>query len=61
MAKSKTFRSDHDVAITVAVPGQGPISFVPGDVRNYTTEDEAQIAALSANPDLSEVKDGKRR
>lgn len=55
-SKSKTFRSDHDVEIVVTVPGHSTIRFTPGDVRTVTTEDPAVIKALSANPDVSEVK-----
>ena len=54
--KSKTFQSDTEGPIVVAVPGQSPVGFEPG--KTYETNDPAVIAALSANPDLS-VKKGK--
>lgn len=60
-SKSKTFQSDAEVAISVAVPGQNPVIFEPGKVRTYTTEDPAVIEALSANPDLTQVKEGKSK
>jgi hypothetical protein len=57
MAKTKTFKSDHDRPISVAVPGTASfIDFVPGEVRTHETSDPAEIAALEANPDVSEVK-----
>lgn len=59
MAKAKKFQSDHEGPITVAVPGHSVISFTPGETRTIETDDPAVIAALSANPDISEVK-GKK-
>jgi hypothetical protein len=56
MAKTKKFQSDHEGPITVYVPGHSVIQFVPGETRTYETSDPAVIAALKANPDLSEVK-----
>lgn len=61
MAKSKTFRFDGEGSASVAVPGQAPISFEPGEVRTHETEDPAEIAALTANPDVSEVKKSKAK
>jgi hypothetical protein len=57
MAKSKTFKSEHDGRIVVAVPGREPVTFEPG--KTHETDEQAVIDALSANPDLSEVK-GKK-
>lgn len=57
MAKSKKFESTHDGAISVDVgEGRQPVQFVPGEVRTYETDDPVEIAALEANPDVSEVK-----
>lgn len=62
MAKSseRTFKSNHDGPITVAVPHAGPISFEPGTKRTHTTSSPWEIAALEANPDIEEVKDSKK-
>ena len=60
MAKTKTFQSDADGPIAVAVPGTASsISFEPGEKRTHETSDPAEIAALEANPDVSEVKASK--
>lgn len=57
MAKSKTFQSNHDGPITVAIPASGKqITFTPGEVRTYETDDPVEIESLSTNPDLSVVK-----
>jgi hypothetical protein len=55
--KSKTFKSNHEGPIVVAVPGREPVSFDPG--KTHETDEQDVIAALSANPDLEEVK-GKK-
>jgi hypothetical protein len=55
--KSKTFKSTHDGTIVVAVPGREPITFESGGT--HETSEQAVIAALSANPDLEQVKKGK--
>lgn len=59
-SKSKTFQSDHDGPIAVAVPGTASsINFEPGDT--YETDDPAEIESLSANTDVSEVKGGSKK
>lgn len=57
MAKQKTFKSTHSVSITVALPGRSPVTLEPG--KSVDTDEPSVIAALSANPDLEEVK-GKK-
>lgn len=60
MAKTKKFESNADGDIAVAIPAAAKtINFSPGSVRTYETDDPAEIAALEANPDVSEVKDSK--
>jgi hypothetical protein len=59
MAKTKKFQSKHEGPISVSVQGREPIRFEPGKVRTYETDDPTEIEALSANPDLEEVK-GKK-
>jgi len=58
MAKRKSvkFESQADGPITVYVPGHSQYEFVPGESRTVETDDPAVIAALSANPDLKQVK-----
>lgn len=58
MAKSKTFKSTHSVPITVALPGRSPVTLEPG--KSVDTDEPSVIAALSANPDLEEVKGSKK-
>jgi hypothetical protein len=60
VAKSKTFRSDAEGPISVAVPGQAPVRFVPGETRTIETDDPNVIAALEANPNVS-VEKGKKK
>jgi hypothetical protein len=56
-SKTKTFESNHEGPIAVAIPGTASsIYFTPGEVRTHETDDPAEIAALEANPDISEVK-----
>lgn len=57
--KERTFKSNHDGPIVVAVRNGLPIRFEPGKVRTVTTSDVHEIAAMEANPDLEEVKDKK--
>lgn len=53
-SKSKTFKSNHDETITVALPGREPLTLEPGGT--HSTDEKAVIDALSANPDLEQVK-----
>jgi hypothetical protein len=57
--KSKTFKSNAEGPISVSIQGREPLRFAPGEVRTHETDEPEVIAALSANPDLSEVK-GKK-
>jgi hypothetical protein len=59
MAKAKTFQSDHDGPITVSVPGHSVVEFAPG--KTVETDDSAVVAALEANPDVSEVKKSSKK
>lgn len=55
--KTKTFKSNHDGPIVVAVPGREPVAFEPG--KTHETDEQDVIAALAANSDLAEVKPKK--
>lgn len=63
MAKQQTkkFQSNADGPVSVSVPGHGVFHFVPGERRSLETDDADLIAAFTANPDLVEVRDSKKK